>query len=75
MRAVLDLPDDEVVRWNEVEFCLSEFDRPGHPKRIVNCGVCREKIFDGKDLAGPGGPVCISCLRGGYYTVKAAAVP
>jgi formylmethanofuran dehydrogenase subunit E len=71
MREILALPDREVVAWNEVEFTLPEFEQPGRPKRIVDCSVCGEKIFDGKDLEGPNGPVCISCLQGGYYSLKA----
>jgi formylmethanofuran dehydrogenase subunit E len=71
MRAILSLPDEEVVAWDEVEFSLPEFEQPGHPKRVVECSVCGEKIFDGKDLEGRNGPTCIPCMQGGYYSVKA----
>jgi formylmethanofuran dehydrogenase subunit E len=71
MRALLLVPDEKIVAWEKVEFSLPEFELPGHPKRVVECSVCGEKIFDGKDLEGPNGPVCIPCMQGGYYSVKA----
>jgi formylmethanofuran dehydrogenase subunit E len=70
MRAILALPDEDVVTWREVEWVLPEFELPGRPKRVVDCSICGEKIFDGKDIAGPGGPVCIPCSEGAYFSVK-----
>jgi formylmethanofuran dehydrogenase subunit E len=70
MRAILTLPDEDVVVWEEVEFSLPEFELPGKPKRIVECSVCGEKIMDGKDMESEKGPVCIACKQGGYYSVR-----
>jgi len=70
MRAILALPDNEVVSWEEVDFKLAEFEQPGPPRRVVTCSKCAEKIFDGKDLCGDTGPICISCFQGAYYSVK-----
>jgi formylmethanofuran dehydrogenase subunit E len=68
MRAILALPDEQVVAWQEVRYKLGEFDEPGRPKRVVECSVCGEKVFDGKDRPGPKGPTCMACLSGAYYT-------
>jgi formylmethanofuran dehydrogenase subunit E len=70
MRAILALPDEDVVTWREVEYVLPEFELPGLPKRVVDCSVCGEKIFDGKDQSDPKGPICITCKHGAYYKVK-----
>lgn len=75
MRAIMTIPDEEVVVWDEVEFSLPEFEQPGRPKRIVDCSVCGERIFDGKELQGPNGPVCIPCMQGGYYSPKKHDAP
>jgi formylmethanofuran dehydrogenase subunit E len=72
MRAILALPDKDVVAWDEVVYDVPEFDLPGRPKRIVDCCVCKEKIFDGKDVPGPNGPLCISCAQGAYYKARKA---
>jgi formylmethanofuran dehydrogenase subunit E len=70
MREILGLSDEEVVAWDEVNFELPEFEQPGRPKRIVDCSVCGEKVFDGKDVDGPHGPTCLACAQGAYYSIK-----
>lgn len=67
MRAVLALPDEQVVAWEAVKYVVPENEMPGPPKRVVSCVRCGEKVFDGKDEVGPDGPVCVACLRGAYY--------
>lgn len=70
MKAVLLLPDREVVAWEEVDIVLPENEMPGKPRRTVRCGICGEKIFDGRDRPGPAGPTCPACLGGTYYRKK-----
>lgn len=70
MRSILLLPDEEIIAWEEIEFVLPESEMPGKPKRTVLCSVCGEKIFDGRDRPGPGGPACSACLDGAYYKVS-----
>lgn len=69
VRAVLHLPEGEVVAWREVAVHLRPEEMPGKPKRVVDCVRCGERIFDGKDTALDDGPVCNACLNGAYYTV------
>jgi formylmethanofuran dehydrogenase subunit E len=70
MRTILCIPDEEIVTWEEVKFELPEFDLPGLPKRVVECSICGEQIFDGKDTIQATGPVCIPCMHGAYYSSK-----
>lgn len=70
MRKILELPDEEVVAWEEITMNLAEEELPGKPKHIVACSVCGERVFDGKDRPGPKGPTCPACLGTPYYTKK-----
>jgi len=67
LRELMKLPDEAMVLWRPVTIELPDWDMPGHPKRIVTCSVCGEKVFDSKDVEGPDGPVCKACAHGAYY--------
>jgi len=73
LRGLMALPDEAMVAWEAVTVELPESDMPGLPKRIVECTVCGEKVFDSKDLPGPVGPVCRACANGAYYAPKGVA--
>ncbi len=64
---VLTIPDEELLFWKPVRVSLRKEDLPGKPQRIVKCAACGEKIFDGKDVEDPKGPVCRACAFGAYY--------
>jgi len=64
---VLAVPDSELLSWQEVRISLKPEDYPGRPKRTVNCARCGEKVFDGRDVSGSEGPLCVACARGAYY--------
>lgn len=64
---VLSVPDSELLAWQEVRISLKPEDYPGRPKRTVNCVRCGEKVFDGRDVSGSEGPMCLACARGAYY--------
>ena len=66
-RAVLAVPDSELLSWQEVRISLKPEDYPGRPRRTVNCARCGEKVFDGRDVTGNEGPLCVACARGAYY--------
>lgn len=68
MRRILLLPDEEVIAWEQISMVLPEEELPGKPKRMVNCSVCGEHVFDSKDRSGPNGPTCPACLGTPYYT-------
>jgi formylmethanofuran dehydrogenase subunit E len=69
VKGVLHLPDVQVVGWREVRVALRPEEMPGKPKRVVECAVCGERVFDGKDTVTEKGPVCLACAKGSYYTV------
>ncbi len=67
-RAALRIPDEELLAWRPVRVRVEPMDMPGKPMRKVACARCGEKVFDGKDVAGPEGPLCPSCATGAYWT-------
>ncbi len=67
-RAALRIPDEELLAWRPVRVRVEPMDMPGKPMRKVACARCGEKVFDGKDVAGPDGPLCPSCATGAYWT-------
>lgn len=69
VRAILRIPDDELLAWKRVGMVLKPEELPGKPQRTVNCTRCGERVFDGKDVPGDEGPLCLSCAEGAYYTV------
>lgn len=70
LRDLMELPDEAMVLWQPVHVELPDSDLPGHPKRIVPCSVCGERIFDSKDRPGPHGPICQACAEGAYYSIQ-----
>lgn len=68
LRDLMELPDEAMVAWREVVVDLPQSELPGHPKRVVPCSVCGERVFDSKDRPSADGlPVCIACAEGAYY--------
>lgn len=67
VREVLDLPDAPLLQWRRVEINLKPEELPGKPTRIVPCMRCGERVMDARDVAGPDGPLCLSCHATGYY--------
>ncbi len=75
---VLAVADDDLLIWKKVKVSLKKEDLPGKPERIVRCVMCGEKVYDGKDLAGPGsgkGPLCRACAFGSYYETEEESLP
>lgn len=72
VREVLRVPDTPLLQWRRVEIDLKPEERPGKPMRVIPCARCGERVMDGRDVPGPDGPLCQSCLAGGYYRVPDA---
>jgi formylmethanofuran dehydrogenase subunit E len=71
-RAILDADEADLLAWRRVRVSLRPEDLPGKPKRTANCARCGEKVFDGREAQGPGGPLCLSCAGGlRYYEPEA----
>ena len=66
---VLHVPDAELLAWRKVSVPLKPEDLPGRPRHTAICARCGEKVFDGREVASEGGPVCVSCAHGSYYEV------
>jgi formylmethanofuran dehydrogenase subunit E len=71
-RAVLQVPDAELLAWRRVTVSLRPEELPGRPLKTVPCVRCGEIVFDGKDVASTDGPLCRSCVSGAYYTEPAS---
>lgn len=69
IRTILQQEDAILLAWKKVRVAISPDDLPGRPRRTVDCSQCGEKIFDGRDIAGDHGPLCLACARGPYYEV------
>ena len=70
-KAVLALPEAELLAWRRVRVEIPPMEMPGRPLRTVPCVRCGERVFDGKDVESPEGPLCRSCAGTPYYTVVA----
>jgi formylmethanofuran dehydrogenase subunit E len=67
LRRSLHVPDPDLLAWRPVRVTLRPEELPGRPRRTVHCARCAERVFDGKDLPGEEGPLCLPCARGAYY--------
>jgi len=71
MRRILHVPEAELLAWKRVVVSMKPEEFPGRPRLTVNCVCCGEKVFDGREVQGDPGPMCLSCAHGAYYeTVK-----
>ena len=70
LRRSLHVPDEELLAWRAVRVRLRPEELPGRPRRTVRCARCGERVFDGKDLPGEEGPLCLPCASGAYYEVR-----
>jgi formylmethanofuran dehydrogenase subunit E len=66
---ILYVPDAELLAWRKVRLALGPEDLPGPPRRTVDCVRCGEKVFDGRDVPGDEGPLCVACAHGSYYEI------
>lgn len=69
IRKVLLVSDVDLLAWKRVRVSIKPEDLPGRPRRTVNCTRCGEKIFDGRDISGNEGPLCLACAHGPYYEI------
>lgn len=67
VKAVMDAPDSDLLKWEEVKISIKEEELPGKPKRVVKCSICGEKVFDFKDIESGSGPICRACAKEPYY--------
>jgi len=61
------MPDAELFNVAWVRVAISEFDKPGHPLRRVECARCGEGVNDGREITRNGETLCRACASHAYY--------
>ncbi|MBI2865544.1 MAG: formylmethanofuran dehydrogenase [Chloroflexi bacterium] len=61
------IPDEAVVTVQPVLIEVPPEDRPGKPLRVARCGMCGERVLDGRESEFAGKQVCRTCANGAYY--------
>ena len=69
IRQVLHVPEAELLAWKRVTVSMKPEDAPGKPLHTVDCVRCGEKVFDGREVQGNEGALCLSCAHGSYYRI------
>lgn len=67
-KMVAQIPDDELVIFQEVKVVIPEMDLPGYPNNKAYCSACGEKIMDGREINRNGAVLCRPCANSKYYT-------
>lgn len=59
--------DEELFRFEPITVALKPEDLPSKPLRKAVCGICHEKIMDGRERLKDGQIICKACADGAYY--------
>ena len=62
------MPDEELLRFEEVKVDDSAEDMPGSPISRVICENCGDTVVDMREVVIDGVTLCRPCARGGYFT-------
>lgn len=60
-QAYLTMVDEDLFTVSEADSEISQMDKPGPPRRRVNCIDCGEEVSDGRDLETDSGVRCRPC--------------
>ncbi len=66
---LLEITSEEIISIQKVSVTIPIEEMPGKPLRTVFCTKCKEKVFDGKEIASIDGPICKSCSDKPYYSL------
>ena len=61
------MPDDLLFEVRPVRLTRPIEEIMSRPGLRVACAVCGEEIINGREVAGPDGPVCRTCAGDAYY--------
>ena len=61
------VPEERLVRIQEVEVNVREDDLPGKPRSRLPCSKCGEIIMDNRGISANGSLLCRPCAEGGAY--------
>jgi formylmethanofuran dehydrogenase subunit E len=62
------MPDEELLRFEEVKVVTPPQDMPGSPVSRVVCERCGDHVVDMREVEEDGAILCRPCARGGYFT-------
>lgn len=65
---ILNAPEEQIIRIQEVSVQIPPEDMPGFPSRSVTCSKCKEQIMDGRDIQKGDLILCKSCSGEAYYS-------
>ena len=65
------MPDDLLFDVRPVRLTRPIAEIMSRPGLRVACAVCGEEIINGREVAGPSGPVCRTCAGDAYYSEAA----
>jgi formylmethanofuran dehydrogenase subunit E len=54
-------PVEELFTFEDSNFCLDQYDRPGPPRARILCAGCGEEVSDGRHRETEMGPQCVPC--------------
>jgi formylmethanofuran dehydrogenase subunit E len=66
-------PVEDLFTFAEVQFELSQFDRPGPPRSRVICVSCGEEVSDSRHVETEMGPRCRPCVNQPEFASKGAS--
>lgn len=67
-----NVPEDEILKIENVTVDISEDDIPGFPLHKEFCNVCGEQILDHREVWREGIVKCKNCAQGSYYKIVSA---
>jgi formylmethanofuran dehydrogenase subunit E len=66
-RIIAGIPDERLIKLQEVQVNIPKFDLPGFPLKTAVCSICGETIMDGRDTDRNGVILCRACAGSAYY--------
>lgn len=63
IKKLSQMPDEELLNLETVEFEVPKNEIPSMPDHIVICSVCGEHVMDQKELTVNGAHICRACAH------------
>ncbi len=74
LQAYQSMPDEEMLRLQDVILNPSLRGLVSRPGLRVNCDYCGEEIINEREMHADGATLCRSCAESGYYLIKSSPV-
>ena len=69
IRVLSTVPEDEILRVEQVSVTVPEDDLPGFPHNKAICNRCGEQVVDHREVVRDGTILCRNCANGSYYRI------